>query len=160
MQPADCRTATGGGAVNVETLLGSLQGVHKTGPASWRAKCPACNHPRDTGALAVSEGSDGTILLHCFRCNDTAAILKALGLTVADLFPERIKPQTPEERRAAREAFKRSAWKSALGVIGREACVVNAAAGWLRQRKELSAEDYERLVLACSRIDEARSVLA
>ncbi|HWG11129.1 MAG TPA: hypothetical protein VN693_06485 [Rhodanobacteraceae bacterium] len=146
--------------MNVETLLTHLQGVHKTGPASWRAKCPACDHKRDAGALAISEGSDKTILLHCFRCSDTAAILAAVGLTVADLFPERIKPQTPEERRAAREAFRRSAWKSALGVIGREACIVNAAAGWLRQRKELTEDDYNRLVLACSRIDQAREVLA
>lgn len=146
--------------MNVETLLAQLHGVHKTGPGSWRAKCPACNHKRDTGALAISEGGDGTILLHCFRCNDTAAILAAVGLTVADLFPERIKPQTPDERRAAREAFKRSGWKAALGVIGYEATVVNAAAGWLRQRKPLDDADYERLVLACSRIDQARSVLA
>lgn len=146
--------------MNAETLLGHLHGVHKTGPASWRAKCPACNHPRDTGALAISEGNDGTILLHCFRCNDTPAILAAVGLTTADLFPEWIKPRTPEEGRQAREAFKRSAWKSALGVIIHEAAVVNAAAGWLQQRKPLDDADHERLILACTRIEQAREVLA
>lgn len=146
--------------MNAGTLLTQLQGVHKTGPSSWRAKCPACDHRRDTGALAISEGADGTVLLHCFRCNDTAGILQALGLELADLFPERIKDQSPEGRRAAREAFKRSAWAAALRVLSREACVVNAAAGWLRQRKELADDDYRRLVLACQRIDRAREVLA
>lgn len=146
--------------MNAETMLARLQGVHKTGPTSWRAKCPACNHKRDTGALVITGNSDGTILLHCFRCNDTAAILAAVGLTVADLFPERIKPQTPEERRAARDAFKRTAWAAALRVLSREACVVNAAAGWLRQRKVLADDDYNRLMLACSRIDQAREMLA
>lgn len=144
--------------MNAEPLLAQLHGVHKTGPASWRARCPACNHERDTGALAVTENGDGTILLHCFRCSDTAAILAAVGLTIADLFPERIKPQTPEERRSAREVFKRNAWAAALRVLSREATVVNAAAGWLRQRRPLADPDYERLVLACSRIDQARGM--
>lgn len=146
--------------MTAETLLAHLQGVHKTGPASWRAKCPACNHPHDTGALAINESSGGTILVHCFRCGDTAAILAAVGLTVADLYPERIRDPSPEARQRAREAFKHSAWSAALRVLSREATVVGCAAGMLRQGHALTDDDDTRLTLSMQRINDARAVLA
>jgi hypothetical protein len=144
--------------VSAEPLLSRLQHVRASGPSSWRADCPN-GHSHARGSLAITQADDGRVLVHCFACSDVRGILAAVGLELADLFPERIRDPSPEGRRASREAFRRSAWKAALGVLGREACVVNAAAGWLRQRKPLDDADYERLLLACSRIDQAKVVL-
>ena len=145
--------------MNAEALLARLEHVRKSGQASWRADCPN-GHQHARGSLAITEGSDGTLLLHCFACGDVQGILTSLGLELRDLFPERIRDPSPEARQRAREAFKRSGWAAALRVLSREACAVNAAAGWIRERKALTDDDYNRLVLACSRIDRAREVLA
>lgn len=145
--------------MSADLLLPRLHNVRGTGPNSWRADCPN-GHQHARGSLAITQGDDGRVLAHCFACSDTHGILAAVGLELADLFPERIKDPSPEARRAAREAFKRNAWAAALRVLSREACVVNAAAGWLQQRKELTDDDYSRLVLASTRIDQAREVLA
>ncbi|SRR5579875_271314 len=128
--------ATQRDAMTAELLLSRLKHVRATGPASWRADCPN-GHTKARGSLAVTESADGTVLLHCFACSDVHGILSAVGLEVADLFPERIKDTSPEARQRAREALKRTAWAAALRVLSRETCVVNAAAGWLRQRKTL-----------------------
>ncbi|HKZ10392.1 MAG TPA: hypothetical protein VJL61_06770 [Rhodanobacteraceae bacterium] len=142
----------------VDLLLVRLQRVRKTGPASWRADCPN-GHEHARGSLSITEGDDGRVLLHCFACSDTPGILAAAGMEASDLFPERIKDQTPEGRRRARQAFKQSAWAAALGVLSREATVVACAAGMLRQGHALTAEDDSRLTLAMQRIDDARAVL-
>lgn len=145
--------------MSAEPLLSRLHRVRKTGPNNWRADCPN-GHQHARGSLAITETEDGTVLVHCFACTDVRGILDATGLQLADLFPERTKDPSPEGRQRAREAFRQNAWRAALGVLSREACVVNAAAGWLRQRKPLDDADYERLVLACQRIDQAKVVLA
>lgn len=144
--------------MNADTLLARLHNVRNSGANAWRADCPN-GHTKSRGSLAITEGSDGTLLLHCFACSDVQGILGAIGLELADLFPERIKDPTPEGRRTAREAFKRSAWQAALGVLSRETTVVTAAAGMLRQHLQLTTEDDARLTLAMTRIDRAREVL-
>ena len=72
----------------------------------------------------------------CFSCHDTPGILATVGLDLADLFPERIRDDTPEGKRAARQAFKQTAWASALGVLGREATALLAAAGMIERRAQ------------------------
>ena len=51
------------------------------------AKCPG--HDDGSASLSVAEGSDGRILVWCFAGCDAEAIVAALGLTLADLMPER-----------------------------------------------------------------------
>ncbi|MHB1058086.1 MAG: hypothetical protein ACYC0F_09430 [Rhodanobacter sp.] len=137
-------------------LLTRLEGVTTTGKG-WRARCPACGG--QSRKLAISEGTEGMLLLHCFACSDIATILAAIGLTVADLFPQRIRDTTPEGRRAAQQAFKQTAWGAALGVVGREAKVISIAAHDLAAGLVLNDTDADRLTLAIDRIDTAREVL-
>lgn len=141
---------------SVDVLLARLEGVQRSGKG-WRARCPACGG--QSRKLAISEGTDGVLLLHCFACNDTAAILAAIGLTISDLFPRRIRDVSPEGRRAAQQAFKQTAWAAALGVVGREVKVVSIAAHDLAAGLVLNAADTDRLALAIDRIDTAREVL-
>lgn len=144
--------------MSTDVLLSRLRGVRATGPSSWRADCPN-GHQHARGSLAVSVADDGRVLLTCFACHDTPAILAALGLELADLYPERIRDPSPEARQRAREAFKRDGWRAALGVLGRESTCVLVAAGMLAHDEPLSADDHERLALAVERIGDAREVL-
>ena len=144
--------------MSADILLSRLQGVRRSGDG-WRADCPD-GHAKSRGSLSITQADDGRVLLHCFACSDVHGILSAVGLELADLFPERIKDPSPEARQRAREAFKRNGWAAALRVLAREATVVVAAAGMLRQGDKLTADDDARLTLAVQRIDDARGLLA
>ena len=143
--------------MNIELLLSHLHNVKRNG-SGYRADCPN-GHGQARGSLAISEADDGRILLHCFACNDVHGVLRALGLELADLFPERIKDASPEARRAAQEAFKRSAWGAALRVLDRESNAVLIAATMTQEGQVLPPDDMDRLVLATDRIAQAREVL-
>lgn len=141
----------------VERLLARLDRVKQTKPGQWIARCPA--HTDKSPSLSVKACGDGTILLHDFGGCSASDILAAVGMELADLFPERLKPRTPEERKAAREAFKRDSWRAALGVLAREATIVEIAAHDLADNKPLSGEDHDRLLTAIVRIGDAKAVL-
>ena len=63
-----------------------LKGLHRCGDG-YLARCPA--HEDRTPSLSIHQGSDGRILLHCWAGCQTQAVLGALGLSWADLFPVR-----------------------------------------------------------------------
>jgi hypothetical protein len=75
-----------------DVVLGRLDGVVRQAEG-WRARCPA--HADDHPSLSISRGADGQALLHCHAGCGTEAIVVALGLAMADLFP-------PKERAADR----------------------------------------------------------
>lgn len=141
----------------LELLLGRLEGVRKCGRGHI-AKCPA--HKDRSASLSVCEGSDGRVLVKCFAGCDVLAIVHAIGLEVADLFPERIADRSPEGRAAMREAHRQSGWTAALGVLARESAIVAILARDVAGGRTPSADDMARLVLAIERIDGAREVLA
>lgn len=142
--------------MRADALLERLDNVRQYGD-SWRANCPN-GHSKAVGSLSITEAEDGRVLLHCFACGDTAGILRALGLDMAALFPERLKDLSPEGRRAAADAFKRNGWRAALGVLDREATVVLIAANDVHDGKVLSADDQARLGVAVERIAKVREV--
>lgn len=143
--------------MNADLLLSRLERVKRSGNG-WRADCPN-GHQNAHGTLSVTEADDGRILLHCFACGDLGGILRALGLEAGDLFPARIKDPSPEAQRAAREAFKRSAWGAALRVLVPESNIVVMAAHAQLRGESLAADDVARLTLAANRIEQAREVL-
>jgi hypothetical protein len=143
--------------MSANLLLSRLHGLRQHGSA-WRADCPN-GHNKARRSLSVTEVDDGRVMLHCFACNDTPGILRALGLEMADLFPEPIKDTSPEARKAAAEAFKRNAWRAALGVLNREATLVLIAANDMQAGNVLPETDVVRVRLAAQRIAQAREVL-
>lgn len=68
-----------------QTILAQLKKV-KTSVKGWTACCPA--HEDSNPSLSIDEGDDGKVLLHCHVGCKTEEIVAALGLTMADLFPE------------------------------------------------------------------------
>lgn len=69
--------------MSLETLIERL-GARRSG-REWRASCPNCG----AGSTAVSiKERNGVPLLYCFACQDTGAILSAIGMTWRDLLGE------------------------------------------------------------------------
>lgn len=64
-----------------------LSRLHKAKRASggWVAQCPA--HEDRNPSLSIGEGNDGRVLLNCHAGCTVQAIVSALGITEADLFP-------------------------------------------------------------------------
>ena len=60
----------------------------ETGPDSWESRCPA--HRGSRKNLSISRGDDGRCLIHCHHSPGCSpdSIMGALGLSLADLFPE------------------------------------------------------------------------
>ncbi len=68
------------------SLLDSRSLKPQRNAQGWMARCPA--HEDRRASLSVSEGQDGRILLRCHAGCETENICAALGIKVADLFPE------------------------------------------------------------------------
>ena len=146
--------ATNGAALGV--VLSRLEAVKPYG-RGYRARCPACGGRSQK--LSITEADAGRILLHCFAGCPAASVVEAMGLTLADLFPERLAPLTPTERCEARRRVQESAWGGALDVLVHEATVILVAARQMDRREPLTAEDDERLLLALQRVTDAQGVL-
>ena len=71
-----------------DALLSKLLRVKKSGADRWMACCPA--HQDKTASLSIKALSDGRVLLHCFGGCDAEAVLGAVGLTFADVMPDRL----------------------------------------------------------------------
>ena len=74
-----------------------------TGPDSWESRCPAHNGSRKN--LSLARGEDGRALVHCHHAPgcDTAGIMGALGMTMADLYTDdSLGVQTNRNGKAAR----------------------------------------------------------
>jgi hypothetical protein len=142
--------------IGIDALLARLERVQKTG-SGWRADCPNTHKAR--GALSVTQGDDGRALLHCFSGCAASDVLGALGLTLADIQPERLHDPSPDGRRAARAQFRLASVSAAAGVIAREADLVLIAAADTAQGIPLTEADLGRLVQSVERLHAAREVL-
>lgn len=138
-----------GGRVGV--LLDRLDGVRQTGADRWLARCPA--HEDRHPSLSVRDLDDGRVLLHCFANCAAGDVLAAVGLTFADLFPERL--GGAEGMKRTRRPFFAS---DILRAIAHEARIVWIAALDIGHDRAISDSDRERLVLAGERIADALEV--
>ena len=70
----------------VALVLSKLEKVRPAGKEQWTARCPA--HKDREPSLSIAEGRDGRALLTCHTGCSLDSIIGALGLEMADLFPE------------------------------------------------------------------------
>lgn len=141
----------------VSLLLSRLDNVRQYG-SGYRADCPTGHRSR--GTLAIGVGDDDRVLLHCHAGCHAADVLGSLGLTLADLHPDRPRDLSPMGRRKAREAVRAAHWAAALGVLATEATVIEVAATMIERGERLSGDDTARVRVAASRIHGCREVLA
>lgn len=135
----------------VENLISRLDKV-KGRNGSWTARCPA--HTDKGPSLAVREGEDGRVLLHCFAGCETASVLGAIGMDMTDLFP-------PDDKRREYPVTGKPSMKPAffasdlMRIIHLEALVVQIVAFDIANGKTPNQETRERMLTAYQRIDEA-----
>jgi hypothetical protein len=115
--------------------------ARRAGPGKWQAKCPA--HDDRSPSLSIKEGHDGKVLLRCWAGCDLAAVLKASGLTMANLFAG--PPPSPEQLQALaqeREAKRiiadreRQARRQAREKVEKLSAIVNALGAKLAAHPE------------------------
>lgn len=140
-----------------ETLLSRLDHVQRHG-RGYRANCPRGHSSR--GALSIAVGDDNRVLIKCFAGCEVTDVLAAVGLTISDLFPrQERRDMPPAERARVRELVAQSHWRAALGVLAREASVIEVAATMIQRSESLAIDDFERVHVAALRIRSAREVL-
>lgn len=135
---------------SIDTLLGRLQKVRQSGPGRWMACCPA--HEDGNPSLSIRALDDGRILLNDFGGCDAADIIASVGLSMSDLFPERLTTDriTPSTSRAA------IPYRDLLSLIDFEALVVCLIAASMHEKKTIDQEDLDLLWTAAARIGRAR----
>jgi hypothetical protein len=137
---------------NVDHVLSRLERVHKgSKPGVWRAACPACDDPHQ--ALAIRVLDDGRILLKCFRQCEALDVLAAVGLTFADVMPERI-----DDGRISRERSPFPA-VDVLRAVAFEALVVMVNGADMLATGRQNATDQARLAEAVGRIQAAMNLV-
>lgn len=133
----------------LDLLIARLEGVKRSGKG-YVARCPA--HEDRTPSLSLREGDDGRVLLHCHGGCTTAAVVAALGLSMADLFPPSDRPCRP----APAPGVSRKELQDAAQFEKAVLFFIKADA---RKGKAISPDDFQRGQVARKRIALAREVL-
>lgn len=134
-----------------------LTDAKRTGPGRWMGRCPS--HPDKTPSLSIRESGD-RVLLHCFSGCAPQAILKALGLSWADVngkplsLEQRWQAATQRAQREATEQARRRARREADQNASRWQAIVDALGGKLARQPE-NAELARLFHQACDRLHEA-----
>ena len=71
----------------VQRVLNKLERFRQVRPGQWMARCPA--HEDGNPSLSVKEAPDGVVLLYCFGGCTQQAVVAALGMEMANLYPEK-----------------------------------------------------------------------
>ena len=119
-----------------DQLLNQLDRVKQTGQGKWLARCPA--HDDKSPSLAIKEVGD-RILLHCFAGCGVTEVLNAVGLDMADLFPDRvIDPYGPVPRMPKFSAYE------LFPLLVQEALILALACNDSMIKGGLPDADYQR----------------
>lgn len=135
--------------MTADKLLSRLQRVKRTGPGKWIASCPT--REDKSPSLAIREMEDGRVLLHDFGGDSVEAILGAVGLTFTDLFPDR----SVHVGKPVRRPYNAS---DMLSLVAFESTVVVVVVSDVVAGKEITDQDFERLLVAAQRLGNAAEV--
>jgi len=135
--------------MSIDALLSHLDGVRESGPGKYVARCPA--HDDKSPSLAIKDCGDGRILLHCFSLCETEDVLAAIGLTFADVMPERI--GSDHAYKPMRQRFDA---RQVLAGLSHEVMVVCLIAD--RLAGVANDVDQSRLILAGVRLNTALDI--
>lgn len=127
-------------------FLSRLEGVRRSGPGRWLAKCPA--HDDRSPSLSIREADDGRTLITCFAGCDAGAVAGSVGLTLRDLFPN-------GSTVAARGARNPVPVSDVLEAIEGDALLVAVIAADLSRGEEVTKDRRGKLLDAAGRITAA-----
>ena len=131
--------------MKAEDVLDRLEQV-TGGKGKWMACCPA--HQDKSPSLAINEADD-RILVHCFAGCETSDVIAALGLTVSDLFYNKLAGGglTEGKKRRYEEILKSERYQVAI---------INSVE---RNERPLTSIERERRSLGKERINKIEGVL-
>jgi hypothetical protein len=139
-----------GEPVSAARIVERLDSARETGPSTWRAHCPACDS--NSNCLSIRETDDGRVLLHCFRDQcEPAAIVEAIGVSMAELFPPRLDQHRYPPIRSLMPA------REALALVDFELIVATLILEEALRERKFTRQQLERLRLCSSRINHARN---
>ncbi|AOA06897.1 virulence-associated protein E [Pseudomonas sp. TMW 2.1634] len=121
------------GSAALDKVLSCLDKVKTAGTNKWKACCPA--HNDKSPSLAITETSDGTVLLKCWAGCTAQDIVSAIGLELRDLFPGEKQPRRGPSKRAIEH-------ERAVYLIGKS----------MLDNGKLSGDDLQRFNLAKQRL--------
>lgn len=121
------------GSACLDKVISCLEKVKSAGTNKWKACCPA--HDDKDPSLAISETSDGTVLLKCWAGCTVQDIVSAIGLELRDLFPGNKQPRRGPTKAAIEH--ERMVYR-----IGQS----------LQQQGKLDGDDLQRFNLAKQRL--------
>lgn len=121
------------GSACLDKVLNRLEKVKSAGANKWKACCPA--HHDKHPSLAISETSQGVVLLKCWAGCTTKEIVSAIGLELRELFPGDKQPRRGPSKAA----------------IEHERMVFRIGQS-LQQRGSLEGDDLVRFNLAKQRL--------
>lgn len=128
----------------IENILSRLNKVKKSGAQSWRACCPAHGGTHQNLALRINDV--GVIEVKCFsHLCEGREIMASIGLTLADLYPDRIDPPKGLGRRTKWNPYE------VLACVSSESLLV-AHFGSELQTHPLSEIDRNRLFKAVNHL--------
>lgn len=132
-----------------EKLLPLLQRVRQTGPGRWVASSPTRKdrHP----SLSIRALDDGRLLVHDFGGDNVDTIMSAVGLDVADLFPE----SPVAGGKPVKRPFSAS---DVLALLAFESSVAVIVCSDVLRRRSISEVDFGRLLIAATRLGDAAEV--
>ena len=128
-------------------LLERLERVKQTGAGRWIASCPA--HEDRSPSLSIRELDDGRVLINDFGGCGTDAVLAALGLTMAELFPEGARGDYPPSQ-------SRIPARDLLVILDHELTVAVLILNDITARRTVSEAQIQRLIQAAARVGRAR----
>lgn len=135
--------------MNAAAMLERLEKVKPTGPGRWIACCPS--HDDKSPSLSIRETEDGKILLHDFAGCSASDVVAALGLSLSDLFPDKLEHVKPTRSRVP--------LRDMVAMLDHEALVIQAVASDFLNCRPFSDSDLERVSLAVERIGRVRDEL-
>lgn len=136
--------------IQVENLLARLDGVRRTGPGRWIAKCPA--HKDRAPSLSVttiSKIGDGRILVRCFAECPIESVLDSIGLTFKDILPPKRSGHYIARERRPFDPL------DVLRCLSREALILLGASAKLLAGESLTQADFDRLQVCAHRLLDA-----
>ncbi|HKO88760.1 MAG TPA: hypothetical protein VJU83_09630 [Burkholderiales bacterium] len=136
--------------MSAAALVARLDRVTQVTPTRWRAVCPAHESKRNTQSLAITETSDGTVLIKCFAGCGAVDIVGAVGVDIRELFAPDSRPTD-----SPRNGDKPNHWhaiREAVSTLKRDCLIVAIASEDMRAGKALSAADVEILNAAAARV--------
>ncbi len=73
---------------DISVLTNRLRGVQMSNRSQGLAFCPS-HEDVQKQSLSIGVGDNGVLLVNCFVGCDTSDVLRTIGLTFRDLFPEK-----------------------------------------------------------------------